>query len=197
LLHVPVANVQVLKDLTKGVEIGSGFGRASDFRQAHNLDERHTAPVEIDETVLLTLSLGMLGFSSVLLEMKADEPYLTDPTLHRNGNPPPLKEGLLVLGDLVGLGKIRIKVVFPSEDTGLIDAGANCQTHAEGQLHGPPIRHRENTGMAKAKGTGLRVGGCAEIGGTPAEELSPGQELCVDFEPYDGFVFQNVPPTPI
>ena len=55
------------------------------------------------------------------------------------------------------------------------------------QFHRPSVQHRQRARQAEAHGTHVRVGRRAERGGTAAEDLRAGEELCVNLEPDDRF----------
>jgi hypothetical protein len=92
------------------------------------------------------------------------------------------REGTVVLGDLVPLGQVGIEVVLPGEDRLGMDAAAERERRARGELDGAAVEHGERAGEPETDGTERRVGLGAEPGRAAAEDLGGRQQLRVNFE---------------
>ena len=106
---------------------------------------------------------------------------------------PVLGESLVELGDLVTLWQIGIEVVLAGEDGTLADLAVEGERGQRGELDGALVEDGQGSGQAEANGADVGVGRGAEAVGAAAECLGLGEELDVDFESDDGFVFgENV-----
>ena len=102
-----------------------------------------------------------------------------------------LGERLVELGDLVALGQIGVEVVLAGEDGALADLAVECERGQRGELDGALVEDGQGSGQAEASGTDVGIRRGAEAVGAAAECLGLGEELDVDFESDDGFVFRE------
>lgn len=65
------------------------------------------------------------------------------------------------------------------------------QGHFHGEFHDAAVEHRKDAGHSEAHGAGVSVGSGTEGRGTPAENLAPGEELSMNLQADDGFVFHK------
>ncbi len=100
-----------------------------------------------------------------------------------------LGEGLVELGDLIALGQVGVEVVFAGEDGAFADLAVESERGEGGELNGAAVEDGQRTGEAEADGADVGVGRRAEFVGAAAEGLGLGEELDVDLEADDGFVF--------
>ena len=104
------------------------------------------------------------------------------------------RQGQLVLGDLVALGQVGVKIVFPGKDRLRIDPAVGGQGHLQGVLHRLLVQHRQRPGHPQADLADLGVGRRPEGGGAAAKDLAGGEQMGMDFQPDDGLVFHFLPP---
>jgi hypothetical protein len=90
-------------------------------------------------------------------------------------------KGQLILGNLVGLGQVRIKIILAGENGKRREAAIESQSGPEGQFHGRVIEHGQDPGLARAYRTDARIGRRAEaVGRTGAKQLAFRRQLHVD-----------------
>ena len=103
-------------------------------------------------------------------------------------------DGVLVLGDLVALHEVGVGVVLAVEAGGVGDGAVEGQAGGDGVLDGTAVDDGEDAGHAQADGADVGVGRRALVArAARAEHLALGEELDVDFQPYDGLIFQGGP----
>jgi len=69
-----------------------------------------------------------------------------------------LAQGALVLGYLISLGKVRVKIVFPGEDTCPRDTAADGESEPDAVINHLAVQHRQGAGHSHAYRTGAGVG---------------------------------------
>ncbi len=99
-----------------------------------------------------------------------------------------LGDRLVVLRNLVALGKIGIEVVLAREDRVLAHLAIQRHRGQHRELHCLAVQHRQRARKAQAHRADIRVRRIAEPGRAAAEDLGLGQKLDVNFQPDDGFV---------
>ena len=116
LLHVAVRDPAVDHDGLQRRQVGEGLVGAADHGLRDDLHQRRARPVEVDERV----PVAVVQLAHVLLEVDAgerDRPVLAHDVARRAGqldlDLAPPAERLVVLGDLVVLGRVRVEVVLP------------------------------------------------------------------------------------
>jgi len=188
LFHVPVVHAQPNERVAQVLEERRGVARRAQVRLGDDLDERNAGAIVVD-----VRPLGGIGepfvqrLAGVLFHVHArdaDACALGTLQLDEAGR----RQRLVVLRDLIALRKVRIEVVLPREDRPRVDAAAQRERGARGQIDRPPVQHRQRARQPEADGTDVRVRRRPEARGTPAEDFGLGEELRVDLEPDDGFV---------
>src|SRR5512135_2284002 len=96
--------------------------------------------------------------------------------------------GLLVLGDLVSLGEIRIIVVLPGKDTSLIDGTMRRESSLDGEINHLLVEHRKCSRQTHAGGTGVAVRLATELRGAATEYLAFREEVRVYLETDYAFI---------
>ena len=86
-----------------------------------------------------------------------------------NLKPAPRSEGQFVLGDLVALGQVGIKVVFPGEAGMLVDSAVQGQGRTYAHFDDASVEDRQRAGESEADGTRIGVGWIAKTRGASAE----------------------------
>jgi hypothetical protein len=104
-----------------------------------------------------------------------------------------LCERVLIHRNLIALGEIRIKIVFSGKKTERTNPAGSSQPQFDGKFHGLPVHHRERPRLTGTDGAGLRVRFFPKCGGAPTEYFRPGQELGMDFQANNGFIFHKIP----
>jgi hypothetical protein len=102
-------------------------------------------------------------------------------------------EWILIHGNLIAFGEIRIKIVFSGEKTGRANPARSGQPQFDGKLHSFPVHNRERPRLTGTDGASLRVRLLPKCGGAPTEYFRPGQELGMDFQANNGFIFHKIP----
>jgi len=92
-----------------------------------------------------------------------------------------LGQRILIHGDLVSFGKVRIKIILSGKKTIRCDSAASGQPQSDSKLHSLSIDHGERTGLSGADRTGLRIGTFPKGCGTPTKYFRSGLELGMDF----------------
>ena len=163
--------------------------RASQVRLTHDLDQRHTAAVQVDQGLVLTdVLFGVHGFARVLFEMNPHQPDAAGRLAVLQVDVPALDERLLVLRNLVPLGQVRVKVVFPRKHGVAVDAPVHGKPHPDGVIDRFSVQHGEHSGHAETNGANVRVRLGTELRAAPTKDLGLRQQLGVNFETDDRFV---------
>ena len=89
--------------------------------------------------------------------------------------------GLVVLGDLVVLGHVRVEVVLAGEH-GPPDLAAQGPTQPHGEVHRRPVGHRQRARQPQAHRAHVGVGLVAEAVGAAAEQLGGRAQLHMDLQ---------------
>ena len=100
-----------------------------------------------------------------------------------------LGQRLIILRDLIALGQVGVEVVFARKARITPDFAVQRQRRLDGLGHHLAVENRQGPRQAQAYRTGLRVGRSAEVGRAAAEDLSPSEQLDMDFQANDGLVF--------
>ncbi len=101
---------------------------------------------------------------------------------------PALREGQVVLADLVVLGEVGVIIVLAVPLGEGRDLGAQCHGRLERQLERLAVHDRQCPRQPQRHRVGLRVGRQAEVGAAPGEHLALGLELHVDLQSDDDLV---------
>jgi hypothetical protein len=101
-------------------------------------------------------------------------------------------KGLLVLGDLVSFGKVRIIVVLPGEDTPAIDGTVRREPGFDGKIDHLFVEDRKCPGQTHAGGASVAVRLAAELRGAAAEYLAFREEVRVYLETDYAFITTKI-----
>jgi hypothetical protein len=183
LLHVHVGDAELAQGVAQELCPRTGLGGASDVGLGHDLDQRRSAPVEVDQrsagAVDPARSPDVDELRGVLLEVHAMDANLTQP--------PRRRERDVVLADLVALRQVRVEVVLAVEDGAgrhlAFERGGNLQRIADRLL----VWNRQDPGVSQADRAGVHVRLIPEGELATAEHLRPRPELNVDLEADHGF----------
>jgi len=104
-----------------------------------------------------------------------------------------LCEWVLIHRNLIAFGEIRIEIVFSGKKTKRTNPTGSSQPQFDGKFHSLPVHHRERPRLTGTDGAGLRVRLFPKCGGAPTEYLRSGQELGMDFQANNGFIFHKIP----
>ena len=111
---------------------------------------------------------------------------------------PAFCQRLVVLGDLVGLVKVRVEVVLSRELGFGEHAAVQRFCHPHRILYRTLVEHRHGTRQPETDRADMRVGGVtAVIGGAPAEEFALRVELAVHFKPDNDLAFGHLRSPPV
>jgi hypothetical protein len=82
---------------------------------------------------------------------------------------PMLSQRILIHGDLVSFGKVRIKIILSGKKTIRCNSAGSGQPQFDSKLHSLSIDHGERTGLTGADRTGLCIGLFPKGCGTPTK----------------------------
>ena len=171
-----------------------GLGYAKDFASKTKEELLHLLITPSSERhFIMYVGEGVVDeLARVLLHVdlvQADEA----PALQRKAPAP--ADRRVELGDLVGLGQVRIKVVLAVKARHGRDVAAQRKARARGLLHRGAVERGQRPRLAGADRADVRVRLAAERRGAGAEDLAPGVHLDVDLESADDFVVHRaIPP---
>ena len=131
-------------------------------------------------------------FSRVLFQMQPrDADAMGASVVAGDGQIALLRQGNVVFSDLVGFGKIGIKVVFSVKTRELVDGAVQRKASAHAVLHYFFVQHGQRAGLSRAYGADMRIGnGSEEVRGTAAENFRFRAQLNVNFQADDRGEFQ-------
>ena len=157
----------------------------TDIRPAHDLDERHTGAVVVDQgvggVVDSTTATDVGGLACVLFDVG---PLDTDDRAIGEGELAVGVGRLVVLGGLKVLGHVGVEVVLPRHDR-RVDLTADRPAETHGELDRLFVHHRQRARQADAGRASQRVGNVAEFVLTAAEQLRLRGEFDMDLESDD------------
>ncbi len=182
LLHVHVADTQLAQRRAQQLQPLPGLLGAAQVRFGHDLRERCAATVEVHDALLRPVDpsaradVGQLG--CVLLQVHAMNPHLLQP--------PAQAQRLVVLGDLIPLGQVRIEVVLAVKHRARRELRAQCQPDRQAEMDRLGVRHRQRARQAQTDRARVRVRRLPERQLTAAEHLRSGLQLDMDLQADDG-----------
>ena len=185
LLHLGVADLDGEEDVAQLRDIGLRVLDGADIRPAHDLDERHTGAVVVDQgvggVVDSTTATDVGGLAGVLFDVGSLD---TDDRAVGEGELAIGVGRLVVLRGLKVLGHVGIEVVLPRHDR-RADLTTERPAEAHGELDRLFVHHRQRSGQADAGRAGQRVGSVAEFVLAAAEQLRLRGEFDMDLEADD------------
>ena len=148
-LHVAVAHAGVKNDLLQPSQVFVGLVGSCNVRFADNLNQRHTAAVEINGgritgagkslmQALARIFLKVNTGNSNSLELWGDGrplPSSADIDL----NKPMLGQRLVILRNLIPLGQVGIEVILPRKNRSFANLAIQCHRRQCGKLNRLPI----------------------------------------------------------
>jgi hypothetical protein len=171
------------------------LGRSETFASQRNWPFSRSASELQRHAGAVQVHVGLGGRSvvnrlaGVFLHVDAGDPDPPGPlSVHLDLDPASGREGLLVLRDLIALGKVGIEVVLASEDRARMHLAVGREPGANGVLHRHSIQDRQRTREREADRAGVVVGIIAVADGAGAEELRPGAKMNVHLESDHRFV---------
>ncbi len=190
LFHVAVVDAEPYENRPKTGEEPGGIGRRAQIRLGDDLDERHAAAVVVDVRLAPRVRKSLVqGLAGIFLHVHARDADTGGPARggrvfdHAAG-----RQRLLVLGDLITLGEIRVEVVLPREHRRLVDPAPERERRLDRLVHGRAVQNGQRARQAEADWADVRVRRRAELGAAAAEDLRSRLELRVNLEPDDWFV---------
>jgi hypothetical protein len=75
-----------------------------------------------------------------------------------------LSQWFVVLRDLVALGQVRIKIIFPREDGNFVHATLQRHRRQGREFHGFAVQHRQGAGKSETHGAHVGIWGIAKTG---------------------------------
>jgi len=99
----------------------------------------------------------------------------------------------LIHRNLIPLWEIRIEIILSGKKAIRSNSAGGRQTQFDCELHRLPVDHRKRAGLSGTHRTGLCIRFFPECGGTTTEYFRSGQELCMDFQADNRFIFHKIP----
>ncbi len=185
LFHLGVADLDGEEDVAQLRDVGLGVLDGADIGPTHDLDERHTGAVVVDQgvggVVDSTTATDVGGLAGVLFDVG---PLDTDDRAVGEGEPAVGVGWLVVLGGLKVLGHVGVEVVLPRHDR-RVDLTTERPAEPHGELDRLFVHHRQRSGQADAGRAGQRVGDVAEFVLTAAEQFRLRGEFDMDLQADD------------
>ncbi len=182
LLHFAVGHAQVLEGGAQLLQIGNDLLGGAEVGLGDNLDEGHAAAVVV--------AAGLVGpgvvdqLARVLLHVQlVDAHRLAAADVH----PAVPGNGQVELGNLIGLGQVRVEVVLPVKAALFGDLTPQGQTGLDGKFQHLLVEYGQGAGHAGAHRTAVGVGCATEGGGAGAENFGGRGELHMGLQTDDGF----------
>ena len=174
-------------------KIAPGLLRAAHVRLAHDLHQRHAGPVDVHETVALSIRLGAVQqLGDVLFEVDAGDSYGPGGGANVYFKAAVAGYRLIVLRYLVALHQVGVRIVLAVELRHPGNGAARCEPGAYDQLDRLPVYNRQHPRHAHAHGAYERVGRGLLVGsGARAEHLAHGEQLRVYLQPYDDLILHE------
>ncbi len=175
-------------------EIGKGLVGALQRGVGHDFHERRAGAVVVDERLVREV----VELADVFLEVDAgerDRLVLAHDVARRTGqldlDAAAEAEGLVVLGELIVLRRVRVEIVFPVPFADRGDGAAEHEAGLDRLVDGLLVEHGQHAGQREHDGVGERVFRLAKACGHAGEHLGLGLELDVNFKTDDGFVLHE------
>jgi hypothetical protein len=114
-------------------------------------------------------------------------------SFYHDGNKAIHGQRKLIHGNLISLWEIGIKIILSGKEAIRSDSARSSQTQFDHELHRLPVDHWKRTGLSGTNRTGLCIRFFSKCCRTPTEYLRPGQELRMDFQADNRFIFHKIP----
>ena len=143
--HVAIAHVSIHQNVFQRIEVFVGHGGAGQVRLGNDLHQGYTGPVEIDAA----LPLEMKIFAHVLFQVRAGDANARNRAIKFKINVTVACRRLVVLGDLVILGHVRIEIILPIEFGIRRDGAIEQQAGEYRQAQGLFVSDRQDARQAQ------------------------------------------------
>jgi len=186
--HLGVAGTNREQDGAQFRHILLGLFAGANVGSRHDLDERHSGAVEVDQRIITTRDATLCPtevgrLAGVFFQMCALD---ADAHVARQHEEPIDVQRLVVLTHLIGLRQVWVEVVLAVERARLHPT-VECQPEPHRQLDRMTVEHRQRTRQAEGHGVDVRVGFVAETIRARAEQFGFCREFDVHFETDDEF----------
>ena len=171
-LHVAVADFQIKEDVADNLEVCRRLFRRAQVRFADDLQERHAGAVKVHIADRRLLVMNKLA--RILFHVDSGQADASGGAVQVNLHPAVFGQRQLILGNLIALGKIRIKIILAGKPAVRGNLAIGGQPHFDGKLHHFFVEHRQHPRHAQADRTGLGIGRRPELGRTAAKDFAPG-----------------------
>ncbi len=98
---------------------------------------------------------------------------------------------LVILRNLVALGQVRIKIIFPRKDGNFIDPTLQGHSRQRREFHGFAIQNGQSSRKSQTNRAHISIWRIAKARRARAEDFRRGQQLNVDFESNNRLIFRK------
>ena len=177
-LHVTVTCAKVAHDLTQFADIGRSFFGTANVGAGHDFHQCNACAVEVDEGHVRVHVVDR--FTRILFEVDTFDTDLTRCAVaHFDQHFTFANDGVVKLGNLVALRKVRVEIVFAVKRGPKVDLCLQAQTSANGLCHATFVDDGQHTGHTSVHKCHVRVRLCAEFSRSPREQFCLGRDLRV------------------
>ena len=189
LFHLRVGSTDGHEDLAQFGDVLLGFVGRGDVGPTHDLDQRNTSAIEVDERIVGAMntaagSTDVRALARVFFEVCALD---TDALAAGQFEPTVDVERNVVLRDLVRLGHVGVEVVLAVERAGLHRA-VEGQADSHREFDGLTVEHGKGTGQSECHRVDVRVRIVTEPVGAGREQLGGRGEFDVNLEAHHQLV---------
>ena len=193
LLHVAVRNPHMAQDAPQGLQVMVSLLARAQIRLGDDLQKTDPRPVQVHIRTLDPALPAVQQLARILFHMNA---FQTDNAVFRIALFPKTNLaadgiGLVILGNLVSLGQIRIEIMFAIELGEPGDLALQSQPRKDRQTQHLGIEHRQNPGKPQGHRPGLRVGTLPIPVRVRRKDLAFGFQLAMDFQSDHSFIFSH------
>ena len=194
LLHVCIRDVDVAQQLAQGPEVGTGFRGRAQVGLRDDLEERDARTVEVHVGAAAARHRSVVDrLPRIFLHVDPSDPDALGEApaaglLAVDLDPAIRRKRLLVLGDLVALGKVGIEVVLPCKDRARMHRTVHGERGPHPEFHSARVQDRQGPRKREAHGAGMVVRIIAVAHAATAKELRFGAKLRMHLEPDHDFV---------
>ncbi len=185
-LHVAVARPQIAQDLAQFGQIGGCLFGAADVGAAHDLHQRNTGAVQVDEGHVRVHVVDR--FARVLFKVdafNAHQPRRAVAQFHQHFTF--AHNGVVKLRDLIALWQVGVEIVLAVKGAVQVDLGLQAQTRAHGLFDAVFVDGGQHAGHGRVNESDVIVRLGPEFGRGGGKELGVRQNLRVHLHPDDQF----------
>jgi len=168
-LHLAVRNAQVLERRPELFEIGDDLAGGAEIGLRDDLDQRYAAPVIIDERAVFPWIVDKL--TGILLHMDLMDADSSCTAVGGDVHMSVSADRQVKLRDLIGLWKIRVKIVLAVKLRIARDIAVQCQPGAQREFDNLAVQRGEGSRHPGADLAYMRIRRTAEFCGASAENL--------------------------